>query len=120
MKATANAKTEVGPTEPTEEEVTPAMKATANAKTEVGPDGIPVELLKFGQKQDQTVLNGVPPTNHSHTSGAREKSHSSGKTWPLLCSTRKTNIRTAETTAACRTCPTRARYSLKWLPGDLK
>ena len=43
--------------EPTEEEIGTAIqeKAKANAKA-VGPDGLPVELLKLGLQQDQTIL----------------------------------------------------------------
>ena len=38
-----------------EEEVATAMKAMTNAKT-LGPDGLPVELLKRGRKQDRVIL----------------------------------------------------------------
>ena len=40
--------------EPTEEEIATAMKAMANAKA-VETDGLPVELLKFGLQQAQTI-----------------------------------------------------------------
>ena len=101
--------------EPTEEEIATAMKAMANAKA-VGPDGLPAELLKLGLQQDRTILGsfiGLPPS-----SGAREKSHGSGKTRSLQYSTRRATRRSAETTAAFRSCHTRVRFSLKWLPGD--
>ena len=78
--------------EPTEEEIAPAMKAMANAKA-VGSYGLPAELLKLGLQQD-------------------------GKMRSLQYSTRRATRRSAETTAASRSCHTRVRFSLKWLPGD--
>ena len=94
---------------------TTAMKAMANAKA-VKPDGFPVELLKLGLQQDRTILLEL----HRLTTliWRRGKSHSSGKTWSLPHSTRKATRRSAETTAASRSCHTRVRVSLKWLPGD--
>ena len=91
--------------EPTEEIAT-AMKAMANAKA-VGPDGLPAELLNCWSSI------GLPPS-----SGARGKSHSSGKTRSLPYSTRRATRRSAETTAASHSCHTRVRFSLKWLSGD--
>ena len=41
--------------EPTKKETATARKTVANAKA-VGPDGLPVELLKLGLQQDQTIL----------------------------------------------------------------
>ena len=62
---------------------------------------------------------GAPSTYLPPSSGARGKSRSSsGKTRSLPYSTKKATRRSAETTAACRSCHTRARFSLKWLPGD--
>ena len=51
------------------------------------------------------------------SSGARGKSHSSGKTRSLPHSTTRATRRSAETTAASRSCHTRVRFSIKWLPG---
>ena len=87
------------------------MKAVANAKA-AGPDGLPVELLKLRLQQDRSSTD-LPPS-----SGAREKSHSDGKTRSLPYSTRRTTTQSAETTAASRSCHTRASCSFKWLPGD--
>ena len=42
------------------EEIATAMKAMANAKA-VGPDGLPVELLKLGLRQDRTILLELHP-----------------------------------------------------------
>ena len=92
-----------------------AMKSMANAKA-VGPDGLSVELLnsasnKTGPSSWSSI--GLPPS-----SGARGKSHSSGKTRSLSYSTRRATRRSAETTAASRSCHTRVRFSLKWFPRD--
>ena len=65
--------------EPTEDIVT-AMKAMANAKV-AGPDGLPVKRLKLELQQDRASFwssTALPPS-----SGARGKSHSSGKTRAL-------------------------------------
>ena len=102
--------------EPTEEEIATAMKAMANEKA-VWPDGLPAELLKLGLQQDRPILLEF----HRLTTliwRARGKSHSSGKTRSLQYSTKRVTRRSAETTAASRSCHTRARFSLKWLPGD--
>ena len=73
--------------EPTEEEIVTAMKAMENAKT-VGPDGLPAELLKLGLNNTGPSCwssIGLPPS-----SGARGKSHSSGKTRSLPSRSDKT------------------------------
>ena len=101
--------------EPTEEEIATAMKALANAKA-VRPDGLPAELLKLGLQQIGPSCGssiGLPSS-----SGARGKSHSNGNMRSLQYSTRRATRRSAETTAASRSCHTRVRFSLKWLPGD--
>ena len=100
--------------EPMEEEITTAMKAMTNEKV-VGPDGIPAELLKLGLQQDGTILLEFHLSQPS--SGARGKSHSGGKTRSLEYSTTRATRRSAETTAASRSCHTRVRFYLKWLPG---
>ena len=102
--------------EPTEEELATAMKEMANAKA-VGPDDLLAELLKLG------LFNKTGPFCGSSiglpsSSGARGKSHSSGKMRSLQYSTRRATRRRAETIAASRSCHTRVRFSLKWLPGD--
>ena len=56
---------------------------------------------------------GLPPS-----SGARGKSHSSGKTRSLPYSTRRATRRSVETTAASCSCHSRVRFSLMWLPED--
>ena len=91
--------------EPTEEIVT-AIKAMPNVKA-VEPDGFPVELTKLGLQQDGAmcwISTDLPPS-----SGARGKSHSSGKMRPLLYSTGRATRRSAETTPASRSCHTRVR-----------
>ena len=96
--------------EPTEEEIATAMKAMANAKA-VGPDGLPAELLKLGLQQTGPSCRssiGLPSS-----SGARGTSHSSGKMRSLQYSTRRATRRSAETTAASRSCHTRVRFPLK-------
>ena len=70
--------------EPTEEEIATAMKAMANNKA-VRPDGLPAELLKLGLQQDQTIL--LEFHRLTTLTGARGKSHSSGKTRSLPYST---------------------------------
>ena len=101
--------------EPAEEEIATAMKPMANEKA-VGPDRLPAELLNSDS-------NKIEPSCWSSTdsplsSGARGKSHSSGKTRSLQYSTKRVTRRSAETTAASRSCHTRVRFSLKGLPGD--
>ena len=102
--------------EPKEEEIATAMKAMGNAKA-VGPDGLPAELLKLGLQQ-KTGPSCGSSIGLPSSSGAREKSHSSGKMRSLQYSTRRATRRSAETTAASCSCHTRVRFSLKWLPGD--
>ena len=102
--------------EPTEEEITTAMNAMANAKA-VGPGGLLAGLLNSDFNKIEPSYwssTGLPPS-----SGARRKSHSSGKTRPLLYSTRRATRRIAGVTAASRSCHTWVRFFLKWLPGDL-
>ena len=98
--------------EPTEEEIATAMKAMAHENA-VGPDGLPAELLKLGLQQDRTILLEFHRLTPS--SGARGTSHSSssGKTRSLQYSTKRATRRSAETTAASRSCHTRVRFSLK-------
>ena len=96
--------------EPTKEEIATAMKAMANAKA-VGPDDLPAELLKLGLSCGSSI--GLPSS-----SSARGKSHCSGKMRSLQYSTRRATRRSEETTVASRSCHTRVRFSLKWLPGD--
>ena len=101
--------------EPTEEEIATAKKAMVNAKA-VGPDGLLMELLKLRLEQDRTSrwsFIGLPLS-----SGARGRSHSSEKTRSLLYSTRRATRRSAETIAASRSCYTRVKFPLNWLPGD--
>ena len=90
-----------------EEEIATAMKATANAKA-VGPDGLPAELLKLGLQQETRPFCWSS-TDSPPSSGAKGTSHSSGKMRSLPYS---------QTTAASRSCLTRVRCPLKWLPGD--
>ena len=91
------------------------MKAMGNTKA-MGLDGLPAKLLKLGLQQDRTILLEL----HRLTTltGARGTSHSSGKTRSLPYSTRRATRWSAETTAASRSCHTRVRFSLKWLPED--
>ena len=72
------------------EKIATAMKAMANAKA-VGPDGLPAELLKLGLQQDRTILLELHHLPSS--SGARGKSHSSGKMRSLPYSTRRATRR---------------------------
>ena len=102
--------------EPTEEEIATAMRAMENAKA-VGPDGLPAELLKLGLQQDRTILREL----HRLTILIWRQGkvpQSSGKMQSLQYSTRRATRRSAETTAASRSCHTRVRFSLKWLSGD--
>ena len=85
--------------EPTEEEIATAMKAMANAKA-VGPDGLPAELLKLGLQQDRTIL-----THHPHL--ACGESPAAMERRSLQYSTKMATKRSAETTAAFRSCHTR-------------
>ena len=101
--------------EPTEEEITTAMMTMTNAKA-VGPDDLPAKQLKFGLQQDRTILRELHRLPSS--SGARGKSHSSGKMRSLQYSTRRATRRSAEITAAFHSCYTRVRFFLKWLSGD--
>ena len=57
-------------------------------------------------------------TDSPPSTGARGKSHSSGKTRSLPYSTRRATRRSAGTTAASRSCYTRIKCSLKSLTGD--
>ena len=99
--------------EPTEEEIATAMKATANAKA-VGPDGLPAELLKLGLQQDRTILREL----HRLTILIWRQGKVPQQMRSLQYSIRRATRRSAETTAAFRSCHTRVRFSLKWLPGD--
>ena len=101
--------------EPTEEEIATAMKAMANAKA-VGPDGLPAEPLKLGLQQDRTILREL----HRLTIliWRQGKVPQQWKDAVITVLHKKTTRRSAETTAAFRSCHTRVRFSLKWLPGD--
>ena len=101
--------------EPTEEEIATAMKAMANAKA-VGPESLPAELLKLGLQQDRTILQEL----HRLTilTWRQGKAPQQWKDGSIQYSTRRATRRSAETTAAFRSCHSRVRFSLKWLPGD--
>ena len=101
--------------EPTEEEIATAMKAMANAKA-VGPDDLPAELLKLGLQQDRTILREL----HRLTIliWHQGKVPHQWKDAVITVLPRRATSRSAETTAAFRSCHTRVRFSLKWLPGD--
>ena len=102
--------------EPTEEELATAIKAMANAK-EVEPDGLPAEQRKLGLRQNRTILLELHRLTPS--SGTGGKFRSNGRTRSSSYFTRRATMRSAETTAASRSCHTRGRCSLKCLPGDL-
>ena len=103
-------------TEPTEVEVATAIRAMTNSQA-VGSDGLPVNC-------SNSDFNRIGPccwssTDSPSSSGVTDRSNSSEKTWSLPYSTRRATRRSAETTAASRSRPTRVRCHLKWLPGDL-
>ena len=107
--------------EPTKEEIATAMKAMANAKA-VGPDGLPAELLKLGLQQDRTILRELHRTILLELHRLTILIWRQGKVprqWKDAVTTilHKKGDK-AETTAAFRSCHTRVRFSLKWLPGD--
>ena len=100
--------------EPTGEEIATAMKPMVNEKA-VGRTGFP-------RNCSNSDFNKIGPSCWSSTdsppsSGARGKSHSSGKTRSLQYSTKRATRRSAETTTASHSCHTRIRFYLKWLPG---
>ena len=101
--------------EPTKVKIATAMKAMANAKA-VGPDGLPAELLKRELQQDRTILLEL----HRLTTliWRKEKVPQQWKNAVITILTRRTTRRSAETTAASRSCHTQVRFSLKWLPGS--
>ena len=101
--------------EPTEEEIATAMKAMGNEKA-VGPDGLPAELLKLGLQQDRTVLLEF----HRLTTliWRERKVPQQWKAAVITVLHKRVTRRSAETTAVSRSCLTRVRFSLKWLPGD--
>ena len=101
--------------EPTEEEIATAMKAMANAKA-VGPDGLPAELLKLGLQQDRTILREL--YRLTILIWRQGKVPQQWKDAVITVLTRRVTRRSAETTAAFRSCYTRVRFSLKWSPGD--
>ena len=101
--------------QPMEEEIATARKAMANAKA-VGPDGLPVELLKLGLQQDRTILLEL----HRVTT-LIWREWKVPQQWKDAVNTilHKMGEKTeAETTAESRLCPTRVRFSLKWLTGE--
>ena len=100
--------------EPTEEEIATAMKAMANAKA-VGPDRLPAELLKLGLQQDRTILLEF---HRLTTLIWREgKVPQQWKDAVIAVLHKKGDKTECKTTAASRSCHTRIRSSLKWLPG---
>ena len=103
--------------EPTEEEITTAMKAMANAKA-VGPDGLPAELLKLGLQQDRTILLELHRLTTLIWREGKVPQQWKDAVRSLPYSTIRATRRSAETTAASRSCHTRVRFSLKGLPGD--
>ena len=97
--------------EPTEEEIVTAMKAMASAKA-VGPDDLSAELLKLRLQQDRTILLEL---HRLTTLIWREgKVPQQWKDAVITVLHKKGD----KTTAAFRSCHTRVRFSLKWLPGD--
>ena len=100
----------------TTKEVVTAMKAMANAKA-VGPDSLPMKLLKLGL-QDQIHPNGASPPYHLHVRQGKSPI-AMEKTRSLPYSTRGATRRSAEPTAASRSCHTRVRCSLQWFPEEL-
>ena len=100
--------------ESTEEEIATAMKAMADAKA-VGPDELPVELVKLGLQQDRTILLEL----HRLTTliWRWRKVPQQWKHAVITVLHKRATRRGAETTAASRSCHTRVRFSLKWLPG---
>ena len=101
--------------ESTEEEIATAMKAMANAKA-VGPDGLPAELLKLELRQDRTILREL----HRLTILIWRQGNVP-RQWKDAVITilyKKGDKTECGITAAFRSCHTRVRFSLKWLPGD--
>ena len=97
--------------EPTEEIAT-AMEAMANAKA-VRPDaGLPAELLKLGFQQDRPILLELPRLT---TLIWREGKVPQQQQWKdvviTVYSARLATRRSAESTAASRSCHTRVRFS---------
>ena len=101
--------------ESTKEEIVTEMKAMANAKA-LGPNGLSAELLNLDF--NRTGPSCWSSTDSPPSSGTRGKSHNSGKTQSLPYSTRRATRRSAETTAASRSCHMWVRFSFKWLPPD--
>ena len=100
--------------EPTKEEIATAIKAMANEKA-MGPDGLPAELLKLGLQQDRTILLEFPRLT---TLIWREgKVPQQWKDAVITVLHKRATRRSAETTGASRSCHTRVRFYLKWLPG---
>ena len=93
---------------PTDEEIATAMKAMAKAKA-VGSDGLPADCSS--SDFNKTGPSCWSSTDSPLSSGARGKSHSSGKTRSLPYSTRRATRRRAEATAASRSCHTRVKFS---------
>ena len=86
--------------EPTEEIAT-VMKEIGNTKA-VEPDGLPVELLYLGLPTRQDHPAETPRL--TALIWRERKSHSSGKTWSIPYSTRRTTRRKTKTTAASLSC----------------
>ena len=100
--------------EPTEEIAT-AMKAMANESSGAGWPSRGTAETRTPSRPDHPA--GGPPTHHPYL--ARGESLTAvEKTQSLTHFIRRATRRSAETTAASRSCHTRVRCSLKWLGGD--
>ena len=102
--------------EPTEEEIATAMKAMVNAKA-VGPDDFPAELLKLRLQQDRTILWELHRLTILIWRQGKVPQQWKDAVITVL-HTRRATRRIAGATTASRSCHTRVRFCLKWLPGD--
>ena len=94
--------------EPTYAETQKAVRAMANWKAP-GADSLPVELLKLDDPtREPVVLKHSTP--FSSVCGEGRKSHRSGKTQRLRCSTRSRTDLTATTSEGFHSSPTPAKY----------
>ena len=94
--------------EPTEEEIATAMKAMAGRAFRGTAE------TRTPTRSDHPAR--VPPTHHPHL--ARGESPTAVERRGRYSTPQKVTRRIAETTAASRSCHTRVRLFLKWLPGD--